>query len=115
MSNAKETNIIAFKLQASKVIDPNKVKIAPVVPNDERVLKFRNQSIYSLIKYTAYFMDLPLTEIEAMVKTKFGVDNISKLNGSEYEDVMKFLLDLQDDAITLTGRMQSQLLLFTEL
>ncbi|MDR3614069.1 MAG: hypothetical protein P4L53_10895 [Candidatus Obscuribacterales bacterium] len=67
---------------------------------DEPVLnKLERVSVNALITYAAYDTGVSEDVVRAIVETRFNVDDISKIQGCDYEDVIRYLVDLNPKAI----------------
>jgi hypothetical protein len=62
---------------------------------DEPVLnKLERTSIDALISYTAYMGKAHEAVVRSMVETRFCADAVAKIHHQEYDEVIRYLLDL---------------------
>jgi hypothetical protein len=59
-------------------------------PLNENELK----SVYALLAYVAHNQRVRQETVQAVVETRFGVDQVEKLAQKDYEEVIRFLVDL---------------------
>jgi hypothetical protein len=57
-------------------------------------------SIYTLLAHTANDHKVHEGIVRQAITTRFGVDEISKIPGNVFEDVVRFLVDLQVEMLT---------------
>ena len=56
-------------------------------------------SVLAVLAYTAHHQKVSEDLVKEVVVKEFGVDDISQLKRQSYEDVIRFLVDLQIDTI----------------
>jgi hypothetical protein len=57
------------------------------------------QSIYSLLGYIAHNENVYQDQVENIVGDKFAVDQVAALKKKDYEEVIRFLVDLRIDEL----------------
>jgi len=57
------------------------------------------KSVNALLAYVAYNQQVEQETVQAVVEARFGVDQVEKLPQKDYEEVIRFLVDLSMDEI----------------
>ena len=52
------------------------------------------KSIYALLAYVAYQQQVQQQTVAAILGTRFGVEEVTQLKTKDYEEVIRFLVDL---------------------
>ena len=65
----------------------------------DRLNNLELTSIYALLAYTAYDKHISEDTVRETVTTKFGVPDVKQLPRQSYEEVIRFLVDMQVDLI----------------
>jgi hypothetical protein len=52
-------------------------------------------SVRALVLYTAYSKKISEERVHALIVTRFGADDISKIHSRDYDDVVRYLADLK--------------------
>jgi hypothetical protein len=55
------------------------------------------KSVYALLAYVSHNENIRQETVQAIVEANFGVNHIEKLQHKDYEDVIRFLVDLRID------------------
>lgn len=53
------------------------------------------KSICALVAYTAYQRNIDEGDVLALLGVRYGIDDITKLRGKDYDDVIRYLVDLE--------------------
>lgn len=56
-------------------------------------------SIKALLAYTAYDRQVSEAIVNDLFSTRFGIDKIEKLRQTDYENAIRYLIDLQVDMV----------------
>jgi len=71
-----------------------------MMPQDSTPLnKLELTSIYALLAYAAFERRASEQTVREIVAANFGVSDVSQLTSRSYDDVVRFLVDLQIDMI----------------
>ncbi len=81
------------RLIMSNEIMPIYVKISG--DSDETLNELELTSIYALLAYTAHEHKISEETIRQIVTQHFGVEDVTKLPMTKYDEVIKFLVDIQ--------------------
>ena len=57
------------------------------------------KSIRSLVAYVAYDRDIDETVVHSLIESHFNVDDLTKIRGRDYNDLVQFLVDLNVDLL----------------
>lgn len=69
-----------------------------VICRDMRALnELELTSIYGLLAYVAENQDVAQETVQAIVEAQFGVNNVTKIKQRDYEEAIRFLVDLRID------------------
>ncbi|GEM_PF-2872830 len=82
------------KTESEPKVNPQAVSHAMLqgaVPLNDNELK----SVRALIAYTAHNQKAAEETVQAVLETGFGVDHYTKLQQKDYEEVIRFLVDLR--------------------
>ncbi|MDD3288775.1 MAG: hypothetical protein PHX43_07230 [Alphaproteobacteria bacterium] len=71
------------------------VECRELKPLNENEMK----SVYALLAYVAYNHNIKQDVVQHIVETKFGVASVDKLKQKDYEEVIRFLVDLRLDEL----------------
>lgn len=55
------------------------------------------RSIYTLFAWVANEQHAAEETVQSMTEARFGIDNVAQLKKADYDDVIKFLIDLRID------------------
>jgi len=87
-SSTKATRQLAASYQATRCVQGRKVSTL-----NENELK----SVYALLAYVSHNENTRQETVQAIVEANFGVNHISRLQQKDYEEVIRFLVDLRID------------------
>jgi hypothetical protein len=58
------------------------------------------QSVYALFAWVANEQGAAIDTVQAMTETRFSVNDVTKLQQKDYDEVIRFLVDLRIDELT---------------
>jgi hypothetical protein len=68
-----------------------------VGPSVETLNQQELKSVYALLAYVAHNENIQQETVQAIVEATFGVNHIEKLQHKDYDEVIRFLVDLRID------------------
>jgi len=57
------------------------------------------KSVYALLAYVAHNENIQQETVQSLVEASFGVNHVTKLPQKDYDDVIRFLVDLRIDEL----------------
>jgi hypothetical protein len=58
------------------------------------------KSVYALLAYVAHNENIPQETVQAIVEANFGVNHVARLQHKDYDEVIRFLVDLRIDEMS---------------
>jgi len=74
-------------------------ELAALRANEPALNEMEQTSIRALVAYTAHDKGVNEEVVHTLVETRFGVDDFSKIHGSDYEEAVRYLVDLNPKEI----------------